>query len=201
MEYYYQQIDEAYEAYDQDAELTLGQKVVKALEKLVDKDIKLMDEKNKEVDAEYIAKWLMKPKKGACYFGDPRWANQIKHARAIYARSKSHRSHAGGFLNFMRHHFGDELFLAMVTAAFGHKISAITLKALVKAKMFQIDHVIASVCDDPENFFLMFKTLNASFGFQSKENFKKKYTGGAWHAAVDFVNKALAMYRRYSYTH
>ena len=38
-------------------------------------------------------------------------------------------------------------------------------------------------------------------GFQSKENFKKKYTGGAWHAAVDFVNKALAMYRRYSYTH
>ena len=132
---------------------------------------------------------------------DLRWANQIKHARAIYARSKSHRSHAGGFLNFMRHHFGDELFLAMVTAAFGHKISKITLKALVKAKMFQIDHVIASVCDDPENFFLMFKTLNASFGFQSKENFKKKYTGGAWHAAVDFVNKALAMYRRYSYTH
>lgn len=141
------------------------------------------------------------PKKGACYFGDPRWANQIKHARAIYARSKSHRSHAGGFLNFMRHHFGDELFLAMVTAAFGHKISKITLKALVDAKMFQIDHVVASVCDDPENFFLMFKTLNASFGFQSKENFKKKYTGGAWHAAVDFVNKALAMYRRYSYTH
>ena len=132
---------------------------------------------------------------------DLRWANQIKHARAIYARSKSHRSHAGGFLNFMRHHFGDELFLAMVTAAFGHKISKITLKALVKAKMFQIDHVVASVCDDPENFFLMFKTLNASFGFQSKENFKKKYTGGAWHAAVDFVNKALAMYRRYSYTH
>ena len=132
---------------------------------------------------------------------DLRWANQIKHARAIYARSKSHRSHAGGFLNFMRHHFGDELFLAMVTAAFGHKISKITLKALVKAKMFQIDHVIASVCDDPENFFLMFKTLNASFGFQSKENFKKKYTGGAWHAAADFVNKALAMYRRYSYTH
>ena len=119
----------------------------------------------------------------------------------MYSRSKSHRSHAGGFLHFMRHHFGDELFLAMVTAAFGHKISEITLKALVKAKMFQIDHVVASVCDDPENFFLMFKTLNASFGFQSKENFKKKYTGGAWHAAVDFVNKALAMYRRYSYTH
>ena len=119
----------------------------------------------------------------------------------MYSRSKSHRSHAGGFLNFMRHHFGEELFLAMVNAAFGHKISAITLKALVKAKMFQIDHLIASVCDDPENFFLMFKTLNASFGFQSKENFKKKYTGGAWHAAVDFVNKALAMYRRYSYTH
>ena len=47
----------------------------------------------------------------------------------------------------------------------------------------------------------MFKTLNASFGFQSKENFKKKYTGGAWHAAADFVNKALAMYRRYAYTH
>ena len=35
----------------------------------------------------------------------------------------------------------------------------------------------------------------------NQENFKKKYTGGAWHAAVDFVNKALAMYRRYSYTH
>ena len=86
-------------------------------------------------------------------------------------------------------------------SAFGHKISKITLKALVDAKMFQIDHVVASVCDDPENFFLMFKTLNASFGFQSKENFKKKYTGGAWHAAADFVNKALAMYRRYSYTH
>ena len=119
----------------------------------------------------------------------------------MYSRSKSHRSHAGGFLHFMRHHFGGELFLAMAIAAFGHKISEITLKALVKAKMFQIDHVIASVCDDPENFFLMFKTLNASFGFQSKENFKKKYTGGAWHAAADFVNKALAMYRRYSYTH
>ena len=101
----------------------------------------------------------------------------------------------------MRHHFGDALFLAMAIAAFGHKISEITLKALVKAKMFQIDHVIASVCDDPENFFLMFKTLNASFGFQSKENFKKKYTGDAWHAAADFVSKALAMYRRYAYTH
>ena len=89
----------------------------------------------------------------------------------------------------------------MAIEAFGHKISEITLKALIKAKMFQIDHLIASVCDDPENFFLMFKTLNASFGFQSKENFKKKYTGDAWHAAADFVSKALAMYRRYAYTH
>ena len=118
-------------------------------------------------------------------------------------RIKSHRSHSGGFIRYINEKFGKEegLFLEMVKAAFGDRLHEDTLKDLVNNGFFQTDHLLASVCDDPENFFLMFKTLNASFGFQSKENFKKKYTGGAWHAAVDFVNKALAMYRRYSYTH
>ena len=93
------------------------------------------------------------------------------------------------------------MFFTMAWFAYGDRLSKKTIRQLIDAKFFQTDHILSSICDDPENFFLMFKTLNASFGFQSKENFKKKYTGGAWHAAVDFVNKALAMYRRYSYTH
>ena len=72
-----------------------------------------------------------------------------------------------------------------------------TFKDLVNKKFFQTDHLLASVCDDPENFFLMFRTLNNGFDFQTKSNFKKLYTGPAWHAAVHFVRKALIMHRRY----
>lgn len=64
-------------------------------------------------------------------------------------------------------------------------------------KFFQTDHLLASVCDDPENFFVMFRTLNNGFDFQTKSNFKKLYTGPAWHAAIHFVRKALIMHRRY----
>ena len=72
-----------------------------------------------------------------------------------------------------------------------------TLKDLVNNGFFQTDHLLASVCDDPENFFLMFRTLNNGFDFQTKSNFKKLYTGPAWHAAIHFVRKALIMHRRY----
>ena len=131
---------------------------------------------------------------------DLRWANQIKHARAIYARSKSHRSHSGGFLGYINEKFGKEegLFLEMVKAAFGDRLHEDALKDLVNNKFFQTDHLLASVCDDPENFFVMFRTLNNGFDFQTKSNFKKLYTGPAWHAAIHFVRKALIMHRRYN---
>ena len=81
--------------------------------------------------------------------------------------------------------------------AFGDRLHEDTLKDLVNKKFFQTDHLLASVCDDPENFFLMFRTLNNGFDFQTKSNFKKLYTGPAWHAAIHFVRKALIMHRRY----
>ena len=78
-----------------------------------------------------------------------------------------------------------------------HALAIDTLKDLVNKKFFQTDHLLASVCDDPENFFVMFRTLNNGFDFQTKSNFKKLYTGPAWHAAIHFVRKALIMHRRY----
>ena len=81
--------------------------------------------------------------------------------------------------------------------AFGDRLHEDTLKDLVNKKFFQTDHLLASVCDDPENFFVMFRTLNNGFDFQTKSNFKKLYTGPAWHAAIHFVRKALIMHRRY----
>ena len=87
--------------------------------------------------------------------------------------------------------------MAMAIAAFGHKISEITLKALIKAKMFQVDHLIASVCDDPENFFLMPAPLNVRFNIQSYQDFKRTFCGPGWAAAVFFVDKAIALQRQY----
>ncbi len=81
--------------------------------------------------------------------------------------------------------------------AFGDRLHEDTLKDLVNNGFFQTDHLLASVCDDPENFFVMFRTLNNGFDFQTKSNFKKLYTGPAWHAAIHFVRKALIMHRRY----
>jgi len=124
----------------------------------------------------------------------------VPQARAGYARRiKSHRSHSGGFLGYINEKFGKEegLFLEMVKAAFGDRLHEDTLKDLVNNKFFQTDHLLASVCDDPENFFVMFRTLNNGFDFQTKSNFKKLYTGPAWHAAIHFVRKALIMHRRY----
>ena len=88
-------------------------------------------------------------------------------------------------------------FVNSQTAITDEALLDIAIKDLVNNGFFQTDHLLASVCDDPENFFLMFRTLNNGFDFQTKSNFKKLYTGPAWHAAIHFVRKALIMHRRY----
>ena len=88
-------------------------------------------------------------------------------------------------------------FVNSQTAITDEALLDIAIKDLVNNGFFQTDHLLASVCDDPENFFVMFRTLNNGFDFQTKSNFKKLYTGPAWHAAIHFVRKALIMHRRY----
>ena len=54
-----------------------------------------------------------------------------------------------------------------------------------------------SICDDPENFFLMPAPLNNRFSIQSRQNFKIEFCVVAWDRAVFFVDKALEMQRKY----
>ena len=48
-----------------------------------------------------------------------------------------------------------------------------------------------------ENFFLMPAPLNNRFDFQTRQNFKKKYTGSAWASVRLFVKQALALQRKF----
>ena len=81
--------------------------------------------------------------------------------------------------------------------AYGDRLSKKTLKQLVEAKFFQTDHILSTLCDDPENFFLMPAPLNVRFNIQSYQDFKRTFCGPGWAAAVFFVDKAIALQRQY----
>ena len=75
------------------------------------------------------------------------------------------------------------------------RLSKKTIRQLIDAKFFQTDHILSSICDDPENFFLMPAPLNNRFSIQSRQNFKIEFCGVAWDRAVFFVDKALEMWQ------
>ena len=50
----------------------------------------------------------------------------------------------------------------MAINAYGDRLSLKTLEQLVEAKFFQTDHILSTLCDDPENFFLMPAPLNTA---------------------------------------
>ena len=81
--------------------------------------------------------------------------------------------------------------------AFDYGLSEDTIKNLVKHRFFQTDHILGTICDDLENFFLMPAPLNNRFDFQTRQNFKKKYTGPAWASVRLFVKQALALQRKF----
>ena len=89
------------------------------------------------------------------------------------------------------------MFFTMAWFAYGDRLSKKTIRQLIDAKFFQTDHILSSICDDPENFFLMPAPLNNRFSIQSRQNFKIEYCGVAWDRAVFFVDKALEMQRKY----
>ena len=76
-------------------------------------------------------------------------------------------------------------------------LSEDTIKNLVKHRFFQTDHILGTIIDDLENFFLMPAPLNNRFDFQTRQNFKKKYTGSAWASVRLFVKQALALQRKF----
>ena len=49
--------------------------------------------------------------------------------------------------------FKKKIFLEMLVAAYGTRISKKTLKELLDKKWFQLDHVVAATMDEPNNFF------------------------------------------------
>ena len=57
----------------------------------------------------------------------------------------------------------------------------------------QTDHLLAPICDDPQNFFLMFRTLNNKFSFEDLLEFKKEFTGDGWEGAVELANSAVRL--------
>ena len=85
----------------------------------------------------------------------------------------------------------------MAYKAYDDRLSRETIRQLVDAGFFQTDHIFASIGDDPENFFLMPAPLNNRFDFQTRQNFKKKYTGPAWASVRLFVKQALALQRKF----
>ena len=109
-----------------------------------------------------------------------------------------HRSLAGSFKDHINKTYGYKgMFLDMAWFAYGDRLSKKTIRQLVEAKFFQTDHILSSICDDPENFFLMPAPLNNRFSIQSRQNFKIEFCGAAWDDAVSFVDKALEMQRKY----
>ena len=109
-----------------------------------------------------------------------------------------HRSLAGSFKDHINKTYGYKgMFLDMAWFAYGDRLSKKTLKQLVDAKFFQTDHILSTLCDDPENFFLMPAPLNVRFNIQSYQDFKRTFCGPGWAAAVFFVDKAIALQRQY----
>ena len=89
------------------------------------------------------------------------------------------------------------MFFTMAWFAYGDRLSKKTIRQLVEAKFFQTDHILSTLCDDPENFFLMPAPLNVRFSIQSYQDFKRTFCGPGWDAAVFFVGKAIALRRQY----
>ena len=109
-----------------------------------------------------------------------------------------HRSLTGSFKDHINKTYGYKgMFLDMAWFAYGDRLSKKTLKQLVEAKFFQTDHILSTLCDDPENFFLMPAPLNVRFNIQSYQDFKRTFCGPGWAAAVFFVEKAIALQRQY----
>ena len=124
------------------------------------------------------------------------WHSQ---ARAGFGGARrSIRTWRDNFKGWLNEHFGYEgFFEKMALNAFDYGLSKDTIKNLVKHRFFQTDHILGTICDDLENFFLMPAPLNNRFDFQTRQNFKKKYTGSAWASVRLFVKQALALQRKF----
>ena len=68
-------------------------------------------------------------------------------------KSLSHRGYYGNLFKTIKRKFKKKIFLEMLVAAYGKRISEKTLKELLKKKWFQLDHVVAATMDEPNNFF------------------------------------------------
>ena len=69
-------------------------------------------------------------------------------------KSLSHRGYYGNLFKTIKRKFKKKgLFLDMLVAAYGTRISKKTLKELLDKKWFQLDHVVAATMDEPNNFF------------------------------------------------
>ena len=68
-------------------------------------------------------------------------------------KSVGHRAQYGTFLRKVKETFiKEDLFQEMLEDAYGWGLDADTLKELLEAKWFQLDHVWAPLMDDPNNF-------------------------------------------------
>ena len=124
------------------------------------------------------------------------WHSQ---ARAAFGgHRRSNRTWRDGFKRYVNENFGYKgWFEEMALNAFDYGLSEDTIKNLVKHRFFQTDHILGTIIDDLENFFLMPAPLNNRFDFQTRQNFKKKYTGSAWASVRLFVKQALALQRKF----
>lgn len=104
----------------------------------------------------------------------------------------SHRTVHGNYLDYVRT-WGKKkgLYSKMLKKAYGKQLDDETLKKL--EGWMQTDHLIAPICDDPQNFFLMFRTLNNKFSFENLSEFKKEFTGDGWEGAVELANSAVRL--------
>ena len=124
--------------------------------------------------------------------------NLNSQARAGFSGRLSHRKFAGSFKDYLNKNYGrrGDMFKHMAGKAYPG-LSQVTCDGLVDAGFFQTDHIFGTICDDPENFFLMPAPHNGAFSLLSRQNFKKDFTGPGWDGVVYFVEKALAMQRKY----
>ena len=107
--------------------------------------------------------------------------------------SISFRSHTEMFMDLVKREFKKKgLFMQMLKDAYPD-ISEDTLKDLYDLSVFQVDHVVGHILDDPENFFYMFCSLNNQFDRNTEQQFKKHYTGDAWWGAIALAKKAAAL--------
>ena len=111
--------------------------------------------------------------------------------------SISFRSHTEMFMDLVKREFKKKgLFMQMLKDAYPD-ISEDTLKDLYDLSVFQVDHVVGHILDDPENFFYMFFSLNNQFDRNTEEQFKKEHTGAGWQGAIELTENALAMQLRF----